>query len=116
MFSRVPAVPEVTPDEAAKLQADGALMLDVREADEVAAGRAPETVHVPLTQLMASLGALDRSRKIVAVCRSGNRSATATAVLRKAGYDAANLAGGMKAWQATGKPVIDAEGQHGRVA
>ncbi len=35
---------------------------------------------------------------MIAVCRSGNRSATATQALRSVGIDAANLSGGMKAW------------------
>lgn len=67
---------KITPGEAARAAADGrVLLLDVREADEWAAGHAPHAVHRPL-------GALDpqqvpTDRPVVTVCRSGNRSAKA---------------------------------------
>ena len=49
--------------------------------------------------------ALNVDRRIVAVCRSGGRSAAITDALRAWGYDAVNLAGGMCAWAAAGLPV-----------
>jgi phage shock protein E len=39
------------------------------------------------------------------VCRTGSRSAWATEMLVRAGYDAANLAGGLQAWEAVGLPI-----------
>ena len=48
---------------------------------------------------------LDPDKKWVCVCRSGNRSNYAAAMLRQAGIDAANLAGGMLDWKAQGLPI-----------
>ena len=95
---------KITPGEAARAAADGrVLLLDVREADEWAAGHAPHAVHRPL-------GALDpqqvpTDRPVVTVCRSGNRSAKAAAALHAAGHDVSNLVGGMQSWAAAGLPV-----------
>ncbi len=52
---------------------------------------------------------------MVAVCRVGGRSQTATVALRRAGYDVVNLAGGMHAWAAAGQPVVTGDGSPGRV-
>jgi rhodanese-related sulfurtransferase len=52
------------------------------------------------------VGELPRDRTVVVVCRSGNRSAHATTMLRGAGVDAVNLDGGLRAWSATGMPLV----------
>ncbi len=83
-----------------------AQLVDVREAHEVAEARIAETVHIPLGELGGRLAELDRSRPIVAVCRSGARSARATALLKAAGFDCHNMSGGMMAWQAAGLPTV----------
>ncbi|MEZ5208358.1 MAG: rhodanese-like domain-containing protein [Acidimicrobiales bacterium] len=85
-----------------------ALLVDVRERSEWDAGHAPKAKHHPLGGLRASMGDLPVERTLVVVCRSGNRSARATKLLSKAGYDAVNLSGGMMAWQAAGQPVVSA--------
>ena len=82
------------------------LLVDVREDSEVAAGRIPTAIHIPLGELSARLGEIDRSRDVIAVCRSGNRSSRATALLRSAGYTVDNMTGGMMAWQAAGLPTV----------
>jgi rhodanese-related sulfurtransferase len=107
-------IAQVDPTETARLIADGALLLDVRELDEWAAGHAPGAVHVPLGQLDPAT--LPRDRVVVAICRSGNRSGTAARWLAAAGIDVRNLAGGMKAWDADGHPVRRDDGQPGTVA
>jgi DMSO/TMAO reductase YedYZ molybdopterin-dependent catalytic subunit len=56
-----------------------------------------------------------RDRRIVVVCRSGGRSAAVTAALRRSGFDAVNLAGGMCAWAAAGLPVVTSGGDPGLV-
>jgi len=91
------------------------MLLDVREPDEWQAGHAPDAVHVPLAALAASLGELDKTRPIVAVCRVGGRSERAAAGLLQRGYDAVNLAGGMQAWDAAGMPVVTDAGDPGTV-
>ena len=87
--------------------ADDAVIVDVREANEWAAGHAPNAVHIPLGDLPSRLADLpDTDAGTVAVtCRSGGRSSRAVAWLTQQGYDVANLDGGMKAWQSAGKPL-----------
>ena len=76
---------------------DGQLV-DVREADEVAAGMLPGAVHIPLGDLGARIGELDAGRRVVLVCRSGGRSTSAAELLTGAGFaDVVNLEGGMLA-------------------
>jgi rhodanese-related sulfurtransferase len=56
--------------------------------------------------LSARAGELARDHPVVAVCRSGARSAQASVMLQRAGFnDVANLAGGMLRWRAEGHPV-----------
>lgn len=108
-------VPETDPDDAATRVENGALLLDVREPDEWQGGHAPGAAHVPLGELGARLEEIPKDRPIVAVCRVGGRSAKATVALRDAGYDVINLAGGMRAWQAAGQPVVTDDGSSGTV-
>lgn len=95
----------------ARQRGDEVQLLDVREAPEWVAGHIEEALHVPMHQLQAELDQLDRDRTIVCVCRSGHRSAAVADALRRAGYDAVNLLGGMHAWAAAGLPYT-AEGDH----
>lgn len=85
-------------------------IVDVREAQEFdeVLGSIAGARRIPLSQLAAQAATLDRARPVVTVCRAGVRSAQATVLLRKAGFDAvANLAGGMLRWRAQGLPVDD---------
>lgn len=80
-------------------------ILDVREDFEVAEGMVPGALHIPLGQLTARLGEIDRDRPVIVVCRSGNRSARVADALVAAGYAADTMGGGMTAWQGAGLPV-----------
>ena len=83
---------------------DDAVLVDVREADEWAAGHAPNAIHIPLAELPARIDELPESDDTVAiVCRMGGRSARAVMWLVHQGYDVANVEGGMLAWQRAGK-------------
>jgi len=106
---------EVDPIAADEAAVDGALLLDVREPAEFAAGHAPGAVLVPLGELEARHGELPRDRPIVCVCRSGSRSAFAAEALVAAGYDAVNLAGGMLAWAVEGLAITTDDGRAGTV-
>lgn len=81
------------------------MILDVRERHEWKAGHAPGARNIPLSTLAARTGELATDRRYIAVCRSGSRSRSATAKLRRAGYDVVNLKGGMSAWQRSGLPL-----------
>ena len=108
------AIPEIDATEAARLvEAGEVLLLDVREDDEWASGRAPRAMHTALGELEPS--AVPRDRPVVAVCRSGNRSGQAAQVLSAAGVDVRNLEGGMKAWAAAGLPVVREDGTPGEI-
>lgn len=83
-------------------------LVDVREPDEFLGdqGRIGGAMLLPLSQLAARCGELDRTRPVVAVCRSGTRSAQATVLLQKQGFArVANLAGGMLRWRAEALPI-----------
>jgi len=76
-------------------------LLDVREADERAADAKSVrgAVAIPLGDLASKLGEVPKSKPIITVCRSGKRSAQATVILKKNGFDeVANLKGGMVDW------------------
>ena len=83
-------------------------LLDVRETDEFSGplGRIRGARLIPLGELASRAGELSRERPVVAVCRSGARSAQACVILQRNGFsDVANLAGGMLRWRAEGLGV-----------
>lgn len=84
---------------------DDAVLLDVREDDEWAAGHAPGAVHVPLGDVPARLGELPDAEPLAVVCRSGGRSGRAVEWLAQQGYDMVNVEGGMQAWAQAGKAM-----------
>lgn len=98
---------DITPNELNTMLKDGsdAQIVDVREADEVAAGMIAGARHIPLAQLPPRFIELDKSRPVVAVCRSGRRSAAAADQLAAAGFTAYTMTGGMLDWSANGLPV-----------
>lgn len=96
----------VTPQQAQAKQRTGALVLDVREPSEWREGHIPGATLMPLGTLSARLFELDRNKEIVVVCRSGNRSAMATRMLKSQGFgQVRNLDGGMVAWMRARLPV-----------
>lgn len=97
-------MPEITIAEADERRAQDQV-LDVREHSEVAEGMIPGALHIPMGQLGSRLQELDRSRPVIVVCRSGNRSARVAEALDQAGYTADTMAGGMVAWQGAGLPA-----------
>lgn len=110
------SVPTVGPDDARSRTDAGAVLLDVREPDEWAAGHAPQATWMPMGEVAARQQELPDGQAIVVVCRSGGRSARVTSALLAAGFDATNLAGGMQAWAAAGLPVVTDADAAGTVA
>ena len=98
---------EIQPDALEECAASTQI-IDVRERDEFYGpmGRIATAKWIPLGELARRCGELTRERPVVAVCRSGARSAQASIMLQQAGFrDVANLAGGMLRWRAEGHPV-----------
>ncbi|MBO8192788.1 rhodanese-like domain-containing protein [Streptomyces oryzae] len=99
---------QVPQTDAASVPAD-ALLLDVREDDEWAAGRAPGALHIPMSEFVARQGELTErlgeGGRVYVICRVGGRSAQVAAYLAQQGVDAVNVDGGMLAWHAAGRPL-----------
>jgi rhodanese-related sulfurtransferase len=86
----------------------GVIFLDVREPDEFNAGHIPGAINIPRGLLESRVGEqiTDKNTTIVVYCRSGVRSALASATLVKMGYKGIlNMDGGWKAWQKEGYPA-----------
>jgi len=87
---------------------DDALVLDVRQPAEVAAGKIVNSKNIPLGDLDARVKDLEKwkAKPVIVVCATGNRSASAAGVLKKHGFEKVfNLSGGFGAWQQAGLPV-----------
>jgi len=97
-------VPEIEPEWLAK-NSERVQIVDVRESDEFTGplGHIDRAQLVPLATLPEALSALSRDKPVVAVCRSGGRSARATQFLNANGFEAANLPGGMQRWRQEGR-------------
>lgn len=83
-------------------------IVDVRSADEFAAGHLRDAKHIPLADLTSRIGELDKSknRTVVVVCQSGARADKAARQLQAAGFDDVHsLEGGLAAWTAAGLPL-----------
>jgi rhodanese-related sulfurtransferase len=98
-------VPEIGVSDVAAQLGAGAVLLDVREEVEWQAGRAESAHHIPLGELGQRHLELDAKTPVLVICRSGSRSARAVTALRGAGYEAYNVAGGMKAWAEAGHAI-----------
>jgi rhodanese-related sulfurtransferase len=98
---------EVDADQlAAELERGTVVLIDVREGYEWDAGRIEGAVHLPLGELGARAGELDRDATIVLQCRVGGRSGMAAQALRQAGFDAWSLRGGLLEWDAAGRALV----------
>jgi rhodanese-related sulfurtransferase len=97
---------------------DSAQILDVREPYEWEAGHVEGSVHLPLAQVMSGgeQDRVSRDRPVLVICRSGNRSELAALMLQARGIDATNVEGGLEEWEREGLPLVDSNGNPGRVA
>jgi len=87
---------------------EDAIVVDVRDQGEYAAGHIAGSRHIPAGELERRSGELDKfkSRPIILCCATGNRSAGALAQLRKAGFEKVyNLRGGIMEWEKAGQPL-----------
>lgn len=101
---------EALPEVPAEAVPDEAWLLDVREDDEWTAGHVPGAIHIPLGQLGARTAELPLDQDIYVICRTGMRSARAAQALNGAGWQALNVAGGMRDWAVAGRPMVSDSG------
>lgn len=108
------AIDNLTPEQVQAEIANGAVIVDVRDAGERAGGVIPGAIHAPrgMLEFYADPASplhkpgLDPNRRVILHCASGGRSALSAMTLRQLGYDnVAHLDGGFRAWAAAGKPV-----------
>ena len=97
---------EVSQEDFAAAHAGGATVVDVREPMEYRAGHVPGAILMPMRQVAERANELPTDAKVYVVCASGNRSASMTSVLRRAGVEAYSVAGGTSQWQAEGRESV----------
>jgi rhodanese-related sulfurtransferase len=82
------------------------VLLDVRTEEELTGplGHIEGIIHIPLQEIQARMHELDKykDKEIAVICRSGNRSGTATAILKAGGFNAVNVEGGMMEYRKEG--------------
>ena len=102
---------EISPTDAAtKLKSGEALIIDVREKDEWDEKHIPDAIHISrgTIELDVEEKVPDKNAMIICHCGGGGRSALATESLQKMGYkNVRSMAGGLKAWKATGLPTTN---------
>ena len=102
-------IEEVDPSEVRELADEGVAIIDVREAEEFAAGHLPGAVHVPRSFLESRIDAAvpDRSQRVILYCASGNRSALGAHTLQQElGFEhVESMTGGYTLWKDRGYPV-----------
>ena len=73
----------------------------MRTKYEFSRGSIPTALHIPIDDLRDRVKELPRDQRIIVYCQVGQRGHTASMLLRGLGYDAANLDGGIKTWNAS---------------
>ena len=93
------------------MQAGEAVLIDVREADELKYGKATPAISLPLSDVQNHtalykkvVAALDPKKEVIVYCVSGVRSKTVAKELEAKGFKTTNL-GSYKAWQDAGLPI-----------
>lgn len=111
-LERDPGVKKLSAAQTADLLArdTSVVVIDVRTPEEWngESGHLRNALLIPLAELPNRVPELEqyRSRPLVTYCRSGNRSGRAAKLLTDLGFDAVNMAGGIRRWNAAGYPVI----------
>ena len=104
-------IQEISVDAAEQAIRDAQVLIDVREADEYAAGHLPGAIHISRGMLEFKLSNSPelsaRDLAIVLYCKTSGRAALAACALHDMGYlNVKSISGGFDAWAAAGKPVV----------
>jgi rhodanese-related sulfurtransferase len=101
---------EITPAELKQRldKGDDIQIVDVREDNEVAIGRIPDSIHIPLGQILGRMNEIDPNRETVVHCKMGGRSARAIDALQRSGFQGklVNLKGGILRWSDEVDPSV----------
>ena len=97
-------VREIEVEQFAAERREDAAVLDVRSAEEFAAGHVPGAVNVPLEQVRADPGRY-AGQELYVICQSGGRSLKAATALNTAGATAVSVSGGTGGWMSSGRRV-----------
>jgi rhodanese-related sulfurtransferase len=92
---------EYSASEIPRLLTDNSIvLLDVRTNQERTRSHIKDSLHIPLGLLQERIRSLEKhmQKEIVCYCQSGSRSKVAVSILRRNGFHAANLKGGMAEW------------------
>ena len=101
----------ITPAQLAAWLADASrdkpVLLDVREPWEWQTARIEGAQHIPMREVPARVGEIERDREVVAICHHGGRSHQVAMFLEKSGFAKVhNLVGGVDAWSRTVDPAV----------
>ena len=100
----------VNVDEFEMVLADSTVVrLDVRTAEEYAAGHIADALNIDVLEdnfEQTALAKIEKSRTVALYCHSGRRSKRAASILAKHGYKVIELSSGYNGWQKAGKPVV----------
>src|SRR6059058_3786049 len=95
-------IPQITAKELKQRidNGDDIQIVDVREAHEVAIASIPNTIHIPLAQVVNRMSEIDPQKETIVHCKMGGRSAKAIEALQRSGFTGTliNLKGGITAW------------------
>ena len=108
--SAQPSIPEISATELKQRldNGDDLQIIDVREAPEVAIAKLPNSIHIPLAQILNRMSEIDPNRETIVHCKMGGRSARAIEALKRSGYEGElkNLKGGILAWSNEVDPSV----------
>lgn len=97
----------ISPQDARELLSRGAVLVDIRAADEHARERIAQARHMPMDRLQAGSLPLAGASAVIFHCRSGHRTqVNASALKACAACDAYALEGGLDAWKKAGLPIV----------
>lgn len=98
---------EMNPADVAPKLADGIVLLDVRQPEELELASVKGARHIPMSEVPARLADLNPQAAIAVLCHHGGRSAQVARFLERNGFtDVINVAGGIDAWSLTVDPSI----------
>lgn len=101
---------DVTPAEAVQLiNKEDAIVIDIRENNELAQGSIRDAKHYPLSVLKQRVNELhsNSDKPVIAYCKSGHRANEACAILKQNNFtNVMSLKGGIEAWKVANLPVV----------